>query len=988
MPMTEPSLPTSSAGPPAVSGRTRPPEPPREDLSRRLGEGPDIGAIWALEPPAVHRALRTSPAGLASADAAVRLREYGPNEIPRPRRRPLVLRFVDQLVHFMALLLWVGGILAFVSRMPELGWAIWAVIWINATFSFWQEYRAERALDELTRMLPVQARVRRDGEPGTIPARELVPGDVLLLEEGDRISADARLVWAALLTVDLSVLTGESVPIERRSEPVPAAGAGRADRLNLVLAGTTVATGRGTAVVYATGARTEFGRVAHLTATIQREPSTLEAQVARIASVISALAIGIGVAVFVLSELLVGLRLSEAFIFSIGIIVANVPEGLLPTVTLSLAMGVRRMARRHALVRRLSAVEELSATTVICTDKTGTLTKSEMTVTAAWTPDATGVLTGAGYRAEGELRTEAHGEGRRSLDLLLAGAALCANAHLREGERGAVTVLGDPTEAALLVAAAKVGHPVERLAAGATRRREVPFDARRKRMTVVLRWGLPDLWLTGAPYVAIAKGAPTAILDRCVGFLAHGDVRPLGEAEREEILAANDRLAASGLRILGVAFREGGSRLLEADPAELESELVFVGLVAMHDPPRPEVAPAIAACRRAGIRVTMVTGDDGNTALAIGRRIGLVADDAARPVVTGAQLDDLSEAALREILRADEVAIFARTTPEQKLRLVRAYQGLDHVVAVTGDGVNDAPALRAAHIGIAMGLSGTDVAREAADIVLLDDDFATIVAAIEQSRAIYRNIRKFMTYILASNVPEIVPFIAMVALRIPPALTIMQILAVDLGTDMVPALGLGAEPPEPGLMDEPPRPKSAPLLDAGLLARAYGFLGVLEGIASMAAFGAVWWLHGYDFAAVSAAMAPVLARTADPVTANVYAQATTAALAAIVACQVGNLFVCRTEGRFAWPGWAEHRLIWSGIAVETGLLAAIVWFPPLQGVVSTAPLAPLGLLAILVVGPAFMIGSAALARTVGPPIGRLIGHARPRPPRLRSSAPD
>ena len=918
----------------------------------------EAGPISALEPPAVYRALGTSPAGLSSAEATARLAEYGPNELPRPVRRPLALRFADQLTHFMALLLWIGGLLAFVSRTPELGWAIWAVILINGAFSFWQEYRAERALDELGRMLPPQVRVRRDGELRILPARELVPGDVIELEEGDRVPADARVTWSALLSVDISVLTGESTPQPRRADPLPEGTNGRpGEASNLVLGGTTVATGRARAVVYATGAATEFGRVAHLTATVERERSTLEVQVARIARVISALALGWGVAVFVLTYLLVGIELDESFIFAIGIIVANIPEGLLPTVTLSLAITVQRMAGRNALVRRLSAVETLSAISGICTDKTGTLTKNEMTVTELWTRAATASLSGTGYRLAGELHTSAAGERLRPLRLLLAGAALCSNARLQRGggpgaAPGEVSVLGDPTEGALCVAAAKAGLGLEALRDGAPRRREVPFDARRRMMSVVLRWHLPDLWLTGAPYLEFTKGAPTELLPRCAWILGEGEVLALDEAERAAVLAASDALAGKGLRVLGVAMREGGSRLLDLDPAELETGLTFIGLVAMHDPPRPEVAPAIAACRAAGIRVTMVTGDDGHTAAAIGRQIGLVPADDEATVVTGPRLDQLPEAALRELLRHGQGLIFARASPEQKLRLVRAYQELGHLVAVTGDGVNDAPALRAANIGIAMGISGTDVAREAADIVLLDDNFATIVRAVEHGRAIYQNIRKFATYILTSNVPEMAPFVAMVGLKVPPGLNVMQILSVDLGTDMVPALALGAEPPEAGLMARPPRARGSALIDLPMLLRSYAFLGLIEALVSLAAFFAVWWRHGYGLADLQALTPALLSHTAGPATTAVLAEATTACLAGIVACQVGNVFASRSESVSALRlGLFSNRLIWLGIATEVAFLLVIVYWPPAQAIIHSAPLDPVFLVVLFALAP-------------------------------------
>lgn len=915
--------------------------------------------IWTLPTEEVYQTLNTSAQGLAEDEAAFRLKQYGYNELPEPTRRSLLLRFIDQLTHFMALLLWVAGILAFISNTPELGWAIWAVIWINAAFSFWQEYQAEQALAALKRVLPIQVKVYRAGILQTILARELVPGDVIQLEEGDRISADARLVSSQSFYVDVSVLTGESLPVSRHAEPVLTETVPPAEVANLIFAGSTVAAGRGTAVVHATGAQTEFGQVAHLTASVKREPSTLEVQITKIVQLITVLAVGMGVTVFLLSYLLIGMDVKESFIFGIGIIVANVPEGLLPTVSLALAIAVQRMARRNALVRRLSAVETLSATTVICTDKTGTLTKNEMTVCALWIPTASVIeVTGVGYAPQGEIRSPAS-VAAWNVDLLLAGAALCSNAKLiHPAGSSQWQEIGDPTEAALLVAALKAKLNLEALQQRSPRLREVPFDSRRRMMTVVLDWQAPDLanlWQNQSPYLSFTKGAPVEVAQRCHYVLQDGHSQEMSTADRNQVIAMNDQLAGQGYRVLGIAARQGDKELLEQDTYALERELTFIGLVAMIDPPRPEVVEAIALCHQAGIAVTMVTGDYGLTAEAIARRIGLVNHKAK--VVTGEQMGHLSDAQLRQVLHHHPKGlIFARMAPEQKLRLVQAYKTSGHVVAVTGDGVNDAPALRAANIGIAMGISGTDVAREAADIVLIDDNFATIVSAIEQGRAVYQNIRKFMTYILSSNIPEIVPFLAMVVFKIPPALTILQILAIDLGTDMVPALALGAELPETGVMQQPPRPKKKPLLDLWLLVRAYVFLGVIEAIAGMAGFFLVWWSHGYAMADIQQVTSAILSRTADPTVTAVYRQATTMTLAAIVACQVGNIFACRSDRISIFKiGWFSNRLIWIGIAVELMLLLAIIDIMPLSHIFATNGLTSWQWLTLLACPPLVLI---------------------------------
>lgn len=924
--------------------------------------------IWTLTPTDVYKTLTTTPQGISEAEANLRLKQFGYNELPEPQTRPLILRFTDQLTHFMALLLWVAGILAFISQTPELGWAIWAVIWINAIFSFWQEYQAEKALSALKKILPSQAKVFRDGKLCIIAARELVSGDVMQLEEGDKISADARLIESQSLYVDASVLTGESLPVPRISEPVTAANIHASEASNLVFAGSTVSAGRGLAVVYATGTHTEFGQVAHLTAHVKREASTLEVQISRVVHIITIIALSMGAVIFLLTKLLVGMQLKESFIFAIGIIVAFVPEGLLPTVSLALAIGVKRMAAKNALVRRLSAVETLSATTVICTDKTGTLTKNEMTVRQLWIPNTQINVTGVGYEPKGEVEiiTEELGtaEARRNeglrymsqVRLMLAGAALCSNARLNHPANSHQwQVLGDPTEGALLVAAIKAGLKLEELQHQAPRVREIPFDSHRRMMTVLLAGNLQLDNVENCEYVIFTKGAPLDVLQHSRYLWHPGEKLELTETQREEVVAANDQLASQGYRVLGVATRQGGAELNHLDNNLWEQDLTFLGLVAMIDPPRPEVADAIALCHRAGIQVTMITGDYGLTAAAIAQRIGL-ANDKPR-IITGEQLGHLSDTQLRQIIHKHKTGlVFARVIPEQKLRLVEAYKTLGHIVAVTGDGVNDAPALRAANIGIAMGISGTDVAREAADIVLIDDNFATIVSAIEQGRAVYQNIRKFMTYILASNMAEFLPFLAMVFLKIPPALVILQILAIDLGTDMLPALALGAEKPETGSMELPPRKKSQALLDLPLLLRAYCFLGLLEGLAGMAGFFFVWWTNGYNLPQLQALSPSILSHSANAATMAIYHQATTMTLAVIVACQDGNVFACRSE-RFSILrlGFFTNRLIWAGIGVEWLLILSIIYSPTWQKIFSTAALKPSYLLMLLFCPPLILI---------------------------------
>jgi calcium-translocating P-type ATPase len=875
--------------------------------------------VWSLCGEALHAALQTTAQGLSSTEASERLARFGANALPPAPRRPLILRLGDQLLHGMALLLWVAGALAFAAGTPALGWAIWAVVLINGLFSFWQEYQAERSLEALRRALPQQVRVWRDGQLQERDAAELVPGDRIALEEGDQVPADGRLVAASALSLDLAVLTGESLPVARHARPIPS---GRGDlpvreQANLVLAGTTVVQGRGEALVYATGAETEFGHVARLTAGSERGKSSLEREVGRIVRTITTIAVAMAVLSFALSWLLVGLGPLPSLVFAMGILVANVPEGLLPTVTLALAIAVRRMARERALVRRLSAVQTLGSVSVICSDKTGTLTCNRMALRATWLPGGDNSLEAA----------------------LLEGACLCSNAHLERGGGGPHWI-GDPTETALLVAADERQIDRENLRRSHPRRRELPFDSRRRRMTVVVEAGDKEL-------LAITKGAPVEVIAHCSAQLGAGGPVPLNRQERERVLAANDALASQGCRVLAVARRRGDHTLLDARAEELEQNLVLVGLVALYDPPRPEVPEAIRRCHQAGIRVTMVTGDYGLTAQAIAEQIGLLEGpqpaslDPVR-VIEGNHLDGLSDAQLRQLLRYRRRLVFARMAPEQKLRLVQAYRALGEVVAVTGDGVNDAPALRAADVGVAMGLVGTDGAREAADIVLLDDNFATIVTAVRFGRGVVANIGKFLPYVLASNVSEMLPFLAMLTLAIPAALTVLQILAVDLGTDLLPALALGAEPPEAGSMQSPPRHRDQPLLTRAVMLRGYLLLGAVEAGLATAAYLLAWRAEGVGLAQLRALAPALLAGTAEPAWQVVQRQASAATFTTIVLGQLGVLMACRSDRQpvLGRPGlgWLRRNpLLGLGIGSELAIAVLLVQVAPLAAVLELAP---------------------------------------------------
>jgi len=904
----------------------------RLDSSRALGASTDDGEIGdvdklsELDSDASLAALGSTADGLAAAEVASRQLRFGKNTISVEAKRPLILVFLGEFNSGMAWLLWAGGTVAFIAGQFQLGVAIWAVNLINGAFSFWQEYRAEKATAELRKMLASHARVVRDGAEQQIESADLVPGDVMILTEGDRISADARVLTSADLQVDQSTLTGESNPLRKNSEPVRVVGLTRADIANLVFAGTSVASGAGRVVVTGIGMSTVFGGIARLTQSVDEEPSPLQLELDRLTKQLSVIALGMGAVFFLAGVFVVAQPWTQAFIFALGMIVAFIPEGLLPTVTLSLAMAVQRMSKQHALVKRLSAVETLGCTTVICSDKTGTLTQNEMTVRDLWLPGRSFAVTGRGYAPLGEILSEGApvlASGDPGLARLLSGVALCGDARVvppgQDSDR--FTVLGDPTEACLPVVAAKAGLELGILQREQPRVGELPFDSERKRMTTIHRWEQPS---GEGQLIAYTKGAPKEVLGLCTMIARDQAPAPITDQDRDAVMLANDDFARGGLRVLALAYRPWAElpSAAELDPAEVEQQLIFAGLVAMSDPPRAKVDEAVATCHRAQIRIIMVTGDYGLTAESIAKQIGIVEGDNPR-VVTGSELESLTDAQLDQAL-AGEV-IFARVAPEQKFRVVSRLKALGEVVAVTGDGVNDAPALKKADIGIAMGISGTDVAKEAADIILTDDNFASIVAAIEEGRGVYGNIRKFLTYILTSNMSEGVPSAAFLFSRggIPLPLTVMQILTIDLGTDMVPALGLGTERPEAGVMDRPPRARNEPLMNSSVLVKAFAWYGLAEAVLSMSAYFYVNFMNGWPGVPL-AASGPV------------YHQATTMTLAAIVFCQIGAVLNCRTDQQSLFRvGLFSNRQVLVGIAAEVALICAIIYVPFLQSIFAT-----------------------------------------------------
>jgi len=858
------------------------------------------------------RDLRAAQSGLTSREAERRLVHFGPNVLVRRGGRRWPRELVRQFVHPLALLLWAAAGLALAAGIVSIAVAIVVVIAINAAFAFAQEMQAERAVEALAQYLPDRAKVLRDGREQVIDAAQLVPGDVLVIEGGDRISADARLLKGGV-EVDLSTLSGESMPAFRAAELVDTSVPLLQAR-ELVFSGTTCTAGEARGLVFATGMRTELGRIAALSARVERDESPLETQVRRVAWLIALIAVATGVAFVPLAVFGAGLPLSDAVIFAVGLLVGNVPEGLLPVITLALAVGVRELVRKGAVVKRLSAVETLGSTDVICTDKTGTLTENRMRVTSLWAAP-------------------------HALERVAAVIAACNNAQPRAAGREPV---GDPTEIAMLEAAAERGAPTDLATRDRQRRRQFHFDPSLKLMsTVDERAG--RLWVD-------AKGAPESLLPRCTTIVWHdGNERPLGVRERAEVERINAEYANQGLRVLAVAQRQldRNSPVPELR-TQAERDLCFLGLVAMLDPPRPEVADAVSACHVAGIRIVVITGDNGLTAAAIARDVGIAGEKPT--IVSGEELDRMTEPELDRLLSEGRELIFARSSPEAKLRIADALRAENHVVAMTGDGVNDAPALRRADIGVAMGRSGTDVAREASTVVLTDDNFATIVVAIAAGRRVYDNIRKFLLYIFAHTTPEVTPFLvfALGGGAIPLPLTVPQLLAFDVGTETLPALALGREPAEPGLMQRPPRARSESVIQAPMLLRAWLFLGVIS--AALAMGGFFWVL-------LRAGWHPGDATGEGHALHHAYLQATTMTFLGMVAGQIGTAFAARTERASlrSVGTFSNHLLLW-GIAFEGVLAAVMIYAPPFQSVLGTAGLTP-GMLLFVVPFPFVVWGA-------------------------------
>lgn len=853
--------------------------------------------------------------GLSSKEARERLLQYGYNTLVEAKKEPLWRLFLAQFQDFMVLvLLGATALSAFLGEIPD-AITIVAIVIVNAVLGFVQEFRAEKSLDTLRQLTAPIAQVRRDGRSLRIPAKEVVPGDLLIVEAGDRPAADARLIKAVALSVEESALTGEAVPVEKKTGTIRDENVSLGDRFNMLFSGTTVTRGHALALVTATGMQTEMGKIADLMDQGKAEDTPLQKRLEGLGKILVIGAVAV-CGVVVITGVLRGEELYRMFLTGVSLAVAAIPEGLPAIVTIALAVGVQRMIKRRAVVRRLPAVETLGCATVICSDKTGTLTTNQMTVREVYLTKNRVQVSGEGYHATGDFRVNGQNLTpalKTQMQRLLGYATLCSNASvLREGKK--VHIEGDPTEAALLVAAQKFGLNLQKLNQMHPRQDERPFESETRRMSV---------WVTDRDdHTVIVKGAPESILPLCKSILEDGTQKKLTEAERNQLLLVNEDMARRALRVLAVAYKE------KVAPQSTEQDLVFYGLIGMMDPPRPEARDAVLRCRRAGIRTIMVTGDHPVTAEAIADELGLL--QPGLDVAVGKDLDDLSDDELR--LRLKTTAACARVSPALKLRIVQALKQQGEVVAMTGDGVNDAPALKEADIGIAMGQGGTEVAKEASAMILGDDNFATIVAAVEEGRSIYENIRKFIRYLLSCNVGEVLVMFFAALLGAPTPLIPIQILWVNLVTDGLPAMALGVDPADPDNMQRPPRPPQEGVFARGL-GRMITTRGLLIGISTLAVF--LLALSNHDS----------------------LAKARTLAFATLVGNQLFHVFDARSESKSIFDiGFFSNMYLVGAVASSILLLLAAIYIPWMQKSFETVPLSLNNWALILVVSALGSLG--------------------------------
>lgn len=901
--------------------------------------------------------LKTSEKGLKEKDIKSRLQEFGLNQIKAKKRKPLFIMFLEEFKDLMVIILIFAAILAFFGGETTDGTVILFIVVINAIIGFVQEFKAEKAIEALKKLIAPHARVVRNGKEMQIDAKDVVPGDILILNEGDSIIADAILFDANELETLESALTGESTSVQKLEYDIPETKGTPMERENMVFMGTNVTHGTGRAVVIKTGMNTEMGRIAKLTTETKQDKSPLEKELFRIGVFVGKVSLAISGLLIAIGYFIQGKKLVETVLFASSVAVAAVPEGLPATITIALAIGVQKLAKKNAIVKQLSSVETLGSTTVICSDKTGTLTQNQMTVKEIYFDTHETSVHGVGYKPTGYLNIRKSGRNLITLgvesdpysdyelsqedlkhmndvdprlyetfELLMSAATLCNNASLSE-KNGEWSILGDPTEGALLTMVSKAGFKTEKINEQNTKVHEITFDSTRKRMTVIVK-------TNKGKYFAFTKGAPDNIIDICDKFYNEGKISKFDVKNKTRFLKKNDEMASRALRALAFAYREltpaevkKYEKAKHYDKSAVEKNLTFLGLVGMIDPPRPEVKEAVKLAKEAHIRIFVITGDHGLTAKAIAKQLGIITDTRKHHIITGENLNDLSEKKLTKLLsNRKEDVIFARVSPEHKLRIVTALKNLHEVVAVTGDGVNDAPALKKADIGVAMGITGTDVSKEASNMVLADDSFSTIINAIKEGRTIYDNLKKFVFYIFSCNIGELVTVFAAIILALPAPLTAVLILAVDLGTDVLPAVALGVDPSEPGIMKNKPRDPKQKIMNKPFVLR-FLYLGITIGIIVMTVY--IWTLYRYGWTWGE--------HLADD--SLIYLKAATTAFTTLVIIQMVNAFNSRSEKYSAFKmGFFSNMWLIGAIFISLIFTFLMVEVPLLQHYLGTTHL--------------------------------------------------
>jgi potassium/sodium efflux P-type ATPase len=895
----------------------------------------------------IYKELNTTAEGLSSSGAASRLEKYGLNELKVKKRSPWWVYFLQEFTDLMVVILIIAALIAAFAGEWRDATVILFIVFINAIIGFIQKFKAEKAIEALKKMVAPTAIVIRDGKQRQIEARMLVPGDIIILNEGDKITADARVIEQNELETQEAALTGESANVPKHAETQEEISAG--ERSNFVYMGTDVAHGNGKAIVIATGMETKFGNIAKLTTTTKKDKSPLQKELFRIG-------IFVGKVTFVISAILIltGIFIQKqafvhSFLFATSVAVAAVPEGLPATVTIALALGVQRLAKKNSIIRQLSSVETLGSTSHICTDKTGTLTRNEMTVKEAYFDNYSAQIGGAGYRPWGAILIK--GKDKRTymigdldsnetefnkryeqleklkrdetplynaLEAMSAIGVLCNNAKLDEE---AYSMIGDPTEGSLLTFARKVGFKFDDFLNKLDKVYEHSFDSTRKRMSTIYKGKE-----TGKHHLYM-KGAPDSVLETCDRIMINGRIMNLDDQTREKILHENENMAKRALRVIGFAYRD-----IEAakkyETKESEKNMIFVGLVGMIDPPRHDVKMAVEMAKKAGIKVYIITGDHGLTAEAIAKQVGLVNGKYGHEIITGKELGKLKDKELEKLFAdKNKDIIFARTSPEDKLRIVSALKRLGHIVAVTGDGVNDAPALKRADIGIAMGITGTDVSKEASNMVLADDSFSTIINAVKEGRTIYENLKKFVFYIFSCNIGELITVFSAIILAVPAPLTAILILLVDIGTDVLPALALGVDPSEKGIMSKSPRDPKQKIMDRGFIGR-FLYVGLFIGAIVVGTYFWSLFEQGWQWGEALSD------------TDAIHIKSSTFAFTILVLIQMVNAYNSRSDTRSVFQmGFFNNLFLLGAIMISLGTVYMFVEVPFFNEWIHTVPLA-------------------------------------------------